>query len=76
MSAVLLQRAAQLCSSHAFWDMCRGAGAFCEGLMSGRARTAPLAEALTIESTTPWDGSEGNMMEEEFSLDDIMGDEL
>ena len=38
----------------------RGIGGFCEGLMSGRAKTAPLS-ALEVVSAEPWDGKDGKL---------------
>lgn len=41
------------------------------------ARVQPLQGNLpTVVSTSPWDGGEGVLQEEEFSLDDVMEDEL
>ena len=51
---------------------------FIDGIRSGAARGVPLLGDLAQPATiTAWDGKDGKVEEvEEFSLDDIMGDEL
>ncbi|XP_031105497.1 protein disulfide isomerase-like 2-3 [Ipomoea triloba] len=46
------------------------------GELGGRGRNLPLAGTPTIVKTEPWDGKDGEMMEEdEFSLEELMGDD-
>jgi protein disulfide-isomerase-like protein len=52
--------------------------AFLHGISTGRQRTVPLQQgaSLAIVDTQPWDGLDGAPIEDELSLEDIMGDEL
>nr|GMC77056.1 protein disulfide isomerase-like 2-3 [Ipomoea batatas] len=46
------------------------------GELGGRGRNLPLAGTPTIVKTEPWDGKDGEIMEEdEFSLEELMGDD-
>jgi len=52
--------------------------AFCHSITAGRKAVVPFPEGLPDIATVdvPWDGiSDGEVIEEEFSLDDIMGDD-
>jgi hypothetical protein len=51
---------------------------FVDGIRTGSRGAVPLVGDLaTIATVEPWDGKDGKIEEvEEFSLDDIMGDEL
>ncbi len=49
------------------------------GLTTGKEVTAPLGQAIAIKTVTPWDGKDApvpEVEEEEFSLEDILGEEL
>lgn len=50
--------------------------AFLNGVMSGSERTLPLSGAVpAIVKVSPWDGKDAVAVKEEFSLEDLMGDE-
>jgi protein disulfide-isomerase A6 len=51
---------------------------FLHGISTGRQRTVPLQSgaSLAIVDTQPWDGLDGAPIEDELSLEDIMGYEL
>ena len=49
---------------------------FLRSLATGRAVTAPLPDLPPLESVEPWDGEDAEPPEEEFSLDDILNEEL
>ena len=50
---------------------------FLTGITSGRVKTSKMAKGeLILADVTEWDGEDGAAFEEEeFSLDDIMGDD-
>jgi protein disulfide-isomerase A6 len=52
--------------------------AFLHGISTGRQRTVPLQSgaSLAVVDRQPWDGLDGAPIEDELSLEDIMGDEL
>ncbi len=56
---------------------CANAVPMLPAVVQGYERVAEISGAVaTIESRTPWDGGEGEaFIEDEFSLDDIMGDD-
>lgn len=49
---------------------------FLGGLTTGTTRTQPLTEVPKIVSVDPWDEKDAPAMEEEFSLEDLFGDEM
>lgn len=51
---------------------------FLRGISTGRQRTVqlPVPKAPTVLPTEPWDGLDGAAIEDELSLEDIMGEEL
>lgn len=52
-------------------------GSLHAGLTTGKEATAPLGAAIKIEKVKAWDGKEAEVVEEEeFSLEDILGEEL
>ena len=48
---------------------------FLTGITTGRQTTNPLRREPNIVETTAWDGKDAPAIEEEFSLEDIMGDD-
>lgn len=46
---------------------------FLMGITTGRQGTEKISKAPKIELNEPWDGKDGAPIEEEFSLEDIMG---
>jgi protein disulfide-isomerase A6 len=48
---------------------------FLTGITTGRQRTLKISKVPSIETVEPWDGEDGAPFEEEFSLEDIMGDD-
>jgi protein disulfide-isomerase A6 len=46
---------------------------FLHGVTSGRQRTIKLSQIPAVVTTQPWDGKDGEVIEEEMSLADIMG---
>lgn len=48
---------------------------FLTGITTGRQTTNPLRREPVISETTAWDGKDAPAIEEEFSLEDIMGDD-
>ena len=48
---------------------------FLTGITTGRQTTNPFRKELTVVSVEPWDGKDAQPPEEEFSLEDIMGDD-
>ena len=48
---------------------------FLTGITTGRQTTNPLRHEPVIKETTPWNGEDAPAIEEEFSLEDIMGDD-
>eukprot|EP01083_Nonionella_stella_P072418 195307_1 len=48
---------------------------FLMGITTGKQPTYKIDAAPSIESVEAWDGLDGEVMEEEFSLEDIMGDD-
>jgi protein disulfide-isomerase A6 len=54
----------------------RSISRFLTSLKTGRSRTHPLSSLPQLSTVEPWDGEEGTAaFEEEFSLDDLMGDD-
>lgn len=50
---------------------------YAAGLTTGGVVTSPLTGDVKIESVAPWDGEDAQAVEEEeFSLEDILGEEL
>lgn len=56
----------------------KGITGFLHSITNGRQKTVPLPNDTipTIQTVVPWDGKDGQPIEEEMSLDDIMGDEF
>eukprot|EP00752_Nemacystus_decipiens_P009328 g8336.t1 len=52
-----------------------GMADFLGGLTTGATRTKPLAELPKIAAVEPWDEKDAPAMEEEFSLEDLFGDD-
>ncbi|CAM9582877.1 unnamed protein product [Ectocarpus fasciculatus] len=52
-----------------------GMSEFLGGLTTGSTRTKPLAELPKILSVEPWDEKDATAVEEEFSLEDLFGDD-
>ena len=48
---------------------------FLTGITTGRQKTNPFRREPVISETTAWDGKDAPAIEEEFSLEDIMGDD-
>ena len=48
---------------------------FLAGITTGRQKTNPFRREPVISETTAWDGKDAPAIEEEFSLEDIMGDD-
>jgi len=52
-----------------------GIVSFLNGILSGSQKTTALSSLPKIVKVTPWDGEDAQVIEEEFSLDDLFGDE-
>ncbi|CAM9595691.1 unnamed protein product [Ectocarpus sp. 6 AP-2014] len=52
-----------------------GMSEFLGGLTTGSTRTKPLAELPKILTVEPWDEKDATAVEEEFSLEDLFGDD-
>jgi protein disulfide-isomerase A6 len=54
----------------------KGMTSFLHSLTTGRQATLPLQSLPSVVTVEAWDGKDAAPTEEEFSLDDIMGEEL
>ncbi|GKY96409.1 hypothetical protein MPSEU_000600400 [Mayamaea pseudoterrestris] len=54
----------------------KGMASFLHSLTTGRQMTVHMQSLPTIEAVEPWDGQDTVPGEEEFSLEDIMGEDL
>lgn len=53
----------------------KNAKSFLNGVMSGAERTLPMSSLPSVSKVAPWDGKDGEVVKEEFSLEDLMGDD-
>jgi len=49
---------------------------FLHGITTGRQKTVPLDAIPNVATVEPWDGLDGEVVEEEFDLSEIMGEEF
>ena len=50
----------------------KGISSFLHGVTSGRQRTIKLSQMPNVVTTEPWDGKDGEVVEEEMSLSEIL----